>query len=207
MRSCVSAARSWGQTTGQAVAASPVLLSWDAPRLCHRELVQNQLGAAHASCGAAWDETTDILASGISRLCVSPLWPAAGSKPRPVGKLASTPLGAKSLQDGLAASMLRTLEWAASVESGCTSRGTCPPRLCLVLLPDTGLRLEPRVSRPAQHQCHMHPGAVQDKPCTPCGGTFLRLLLLGFPPAVLLLYSHITEGTKGQAMFRASFLC
>jgi len=57
--------------------------------------------------------------------------------------------------------------------------------------------LEPGASRLVQRRRCAHLGAVQGKTHGWCGGTFLRLWHLGFPPAVFLLYSHTTEGTKG----------
>lgn len=194
------------------VTVSSVLPSWDGLRLCHSKLVQNQLRATHASCGVTWDRTTDSLASGIWRLSVSPLWLTVRSKPCPVSKLLqSSSCSCCREQSQSGTGLLHkcspcTLEWAAAIQSRSVSGGTCPPWLCSALLQYVGPGLEPGMSRLPQCWRCTHPGAVQDKPHGQCGCTFLNLLHLCCPPSVFLLHSYITEGTKHQEMFLASFL-
>lgn len=45
---------------------------------------------SHASCDISWDETTGILACGISGLLISTLWPSAENKTRLVSRLLQT---------------------------------------------------------------------------------------------------------------------
>lgn len=195
-----------GNKAGQVIAVRSLLLSWDSPSLCHNELVQTSsvlpcklwhiLGWDH------WHSGFSLAFQGCSYYPCDQQQRINLVSSASYCRLAHVcAVGVKSVWDGLAESTLFALEWAESVQCGCRSEGTCPPWLWLALLSYAGPGLEPRVSRPAQHWHCTHPWAMQIKTHAWSGGTFLRLFHLGFPPDVFLLYSHITEGTKGQEMF------
>lgn len=103
---------------------------------------------------------------------------------------------------GLTASTLFGLEWAEFLQSGCRSEGTCPPCLWLAFLSYADPGLEHTNTVLTLHPSMSHAGQATRM----VWSHFWRLLHMGFPPDVFLLYSHIIEGTKGQEMFLESFL-